>query len=422
MAASLVTGGPGRMEARAAGSRLHVLLVGNYPPDRQESMQRFAQAMFDGLRLSGVSVEWLRPESILGRFARNGQAGLGKWLGYLDKLVFFPRRLKRALRAAAAKGGRVVVHLCDHSNAFYVHHLGEIPHVVTCHDLLAVRSALGEIPANPTRWSGRRLQAMILQGLRETQHVACVSAATEADLLRIGGHPADRVSVIANSLNYDYSPMPEDEARAQVEALCRQWKLGEVGPGFVLHVGGNQWYKNRLGVLRIFARLVEGGDVRSKLVLVGESLSAEMETFLAERELADRVTRIPSCGNEELRALYSSAGLLLFPSLAEGFGWPVIEAQACGCPVVCSNAGPLPDVAGAGASLADPADEPALAEAARRLLEEPELRREMIAGGLENAARFQPARMIASYLECYSALTGAEATPETREPVSASRA
>ena len=145
-----------------AALRLRVLLVGNYLRDGQESMQRFAEATLAGLTRQGIDARLIRPEAVLGRLSASSQSGLGKWLGYIDKFVLFPLRLKRevdaAQREAISEGGAadVVVHICDHSNAPYTRSLRNVAHVVTCHDLLAIRSARGEIAQNPTRWSGRR--------------------------------------------------------------------------------------------------------------------------------------------------------------------------------------------------------------------------------------------------------------------------
>jgi glycosyltransferase involved in cell wall biosynthesis len=353
----------------------------------------------------------IRPDVILGRFGASSRSGLGKWLGYFDKFVLFPRRLKRELEAwknvATSTGNTaaIVVHVCDHSNAVYTRYLQKVAHVVTCHDMLAVRSAHGEFPQNPTRWSGRIFQAIILHGLNRAQRVACVSETTARDLRRIARLRPEQISVVANSLNYEYSPMPAGQAGAVVEKSFGRSQGSGPGPNFVLHVGGNQWYKNRLGVLRIYARLVDGGGNSSALVLVGEDLTPEMKSFVRAKRLEDRVFQIQSCSSEELRTLYTMAGVLLFPSLAEGFGWPVIEAQACGCPVVCSRVDPFPEVAGDGACLVETGDEQGFTDLIRRHVTDPDFRRQMIARGTANARRFLPATMIANYLECYTTIS-----------------
>ncbi len=377
---------------------MRILLIGNYPHDRQESMQRFAAMMDDGLRAAGVSVEVLVPEPCLGNLKKSG-TGLGKWLGYFDKFFLFPIRLRRKLATIKARQATdLIVHICDHSNAFYTRFLQDVPHVITCHDLLAVRSARGEIPENPTRWSGRRLQGMVASGLARARQVVCDSEATQRDVLRLIALPAERVSVITIGFNYPYSPMLETEARARVAVLLPSTRR------YILHVGGNQWYKNRPGVLRIYAQAIAMNPALPDLVMAGKLFTAEMESYVTANRLQERVRCVEGCGNEDLRALYSLADLLLFPSLAEGFGWPVIEAQACGCPVLCSHLEPFPEVTRGTASMGDPVDESGFAAELLRLLAEPSARAQLAAQGLDNARRFAPATMTASYVTCYDRL------------------
>ena len=315
---------------------MKVLLLGNYLNDGQESMQRFAAFMTQGLTQAGHEARLLRPPSIIGQLRPSWQ-GVGKWLGYVDKFGWFPLVLRSAVEQAD------VVHICDHANAFYTRHLRFVPHVVTCHDLLAVRSAFGEFPQNQTRWTGRQLQALILRGLTEAQHVACVSNATRNDLLRIAGIREHRVSRVYNSLNYPYSRMETTEAASRLRKL-----FVDPGQSFLLHVGGNQWYKNRLGVLRIFALLRKLTTPETlTLVMVGKPWTTEMRRFVANNGLANVTLELTAVADEDLRALYSTATLLLFPSLEEGFGWPIVEAQACGCPVATSRRSPMDEVAGA---------------------------------------------------------------------------
>jgi glycosyltransferase involved in cell wall biosynthesis len=298
---------------------MKVLLLANYVNDGQESMQRFAAFMTQGLAKAGHEVRVLRPASVVGQLRPAGR-GVGKWLGYVDKFGLFPPALRSAVK------GVDVVHICDHSNAFYTRYLDSIPHVVTCHDLLAVRSAVGEIPRHRTSWTGRVLQRMIFRGLTRAQHIACVSDATRGDLLRFPGISKKRVSRVYNSLNYPYSPMEREEATQRLRKLS----VNHSQP-FLMHVGGNQWYKNRLGVLRIFSLLrkfTSGQDLN--LVMVGRPWTTEMRRFVSENGIGDVTLELTRVANEDLRALYSSATMMLFPSLHEGFGWPIVEAQACG--------------------------------------------------------------------------------------------
>jgi glycosyltransferase involved in cell wall biosynthesis len=265
---------------------------------------------------------------------------------------------------------------------------------VTCHDLLAIRSALGEIPQKQTAWTGRQLQRLIVKGLAEAQHIVCVSEATRKDLLRVINIPENRVSRTYNSLNYPYSRMEAEEAAFRI----RQLGVDPNQP-FLLHVGGNQWYKNRLGVLRIFSiltKLMAGRSLR--LVMVGKAWTSEMRRFILEYGLSDATLEVTGVAEEDLRALYSTASMMIFPSFQEGFGWPIIEAQACGCLVATSNRSPMNEVGGNAAIYIDPDNPESAAAAVQRALERTACMREL---SLANAARFKSSAMIDSYLSLY---------------------
>ena len=225
-----------------------VLLIGNYPADQQQSMQRFAAMLLRGLSAAGVPAELILPQPFLGRIQFAG-GFVAKWLGYLDKFLFFPRQLKRKIPA-----GFDLVHICDHSNAMYSACAGDIPVVVTCHDLLAVRGALGETTDCPASLTGRYLQRWIVAGLRKASAVVCPSPATLRDAQRIVGQRNGRPQLlfIPLGLNYPYRKLSPAEAGARL-------KRGGLDPTvpFVLHVGSNLRRKNREGTLRILARCKE---------------------------------------------------------------------------------------------------------------------------------------------------------------------
>jgi glycosyltransferase involved in cell wall biosynthesis len=373
-----------------------VLLIGNYPPDRLQSMQRFATMMLDGLTVAGVPAELIQPQPFFGRFRFAGR-NVAKWLAYIDKFVLFPLQLRRRLKARPA-----LVHICDHSNAMYAKQIRGIPVVTTCHDLLAVRGALGEQTDCPASLTGKWLQHWIVAGLRAATVVACVSKATLADACRLvappGGKP--KLKLITLGLSYPYRTLPAVEARAR---LARFSALRPDMP-FVLHVGTNLRRKNREGVLRIFALCKV--DWNGLLVFAGEPLSEALRSLGQELGVLDRVVEIPDATSEVLEALYNCATAFLFPSRFEGFGWPIIEAQTCACPVICSDRAPLPEVAG-DAGLIHPVAEEARFAAEIIRMTDPQERALWSARSLRNAERFSTDIMIAEYISAYQQ-TGAK--------------
>ncbi len=384
---------------------MRILLVANYELDGQQSMRRYAAWLGSVLIERGHNVLIARPEPFFSRLSRH--AGLSKYLGYLDKFILFPPRLRRMAR------GRDLVHILDHSNSMYLRPVRRTPNLITCHDVLAIRSARGDFPDHPTGWSGRQLQKWILVGLRRARHITCVSAKTAADLKALTGETGAMVRVIPNALTWNYSPVAE-----MPEGLCDRMGL-KPGERFLLHVGGNQWYKNRAGAVRIFAQLIWHGEFASaKLILAGKSWTPGLRAEVREEGVADRTIEARELPNEDLQALYSHAAALLYPSLEEGFGWPILEAQACGCPVITTGRPPMSEVAGEAAILIDPSD---IAAAAAAICTGLERRDELRAAGFRNVERYNEAAIARQYCALYDEILGVEVFPEPKEGSTASQ-
>lgn len=370
-----------------------VLLIGNYPADQQQSMQRFATMMLRGLKAAGVPAELIQPRPLLGKIRFAGDF-VAKWLGYVDKFLLFPWQFRARLSSAVR-----LVHICDHSNAMYGRQAKSRPVVVTCHDLLAVRGALGEVSDTPASATGKYLQRWIVAGLRRATAVVCASRATLRDAERIvrqkDGRP--QLLLIHHGMNHPYQRQPPEVARRRLAGLA---SLDPARP-FLLHVGSNLRMKNREGVLRIFSLTKEQWD--GQLVFAGLGLTPELRLLGENLGVLDRVVEVAGPDNDLLEALYSCAFALLYPSRFEGFGWPLIEAQACGCPVLCANREPMSEVAGEGALTHDVEDERAFAQSVLRLTDAAEWRK-WSEQSLRNAARFSTEAMIAQYIELYRSL------------------
>ena len=272
------------------------------------------------------------------------------------------------------------------------------PTLITCHDLLAVRGALGEETDCPASFTGKFFQRWILSGLKRAQTVACVSQATLRDAERLIERDRDgrpQLRVVPNGLNYPFQKQSADVVRKRLAGIF------DIERPFILHVGSNLRRKNRDGVVRIFARTKN--DWNGQLVLAGDPLDAELHSLGKELGVSDRIVSIVNPESELLEALYSAAVALVYPSRFEGFGWPIIEAQACGCPVICSNREPLPEVAGDAAIMHDVSDEAAFAADVLRLLD-PNERELWSRKSLQNAARYRAEEMISRYIALYREL------------------
>lgn len=376
-------------------SKLHVLLIGNYPNDCQESMQRFSTLLLRVLQERGLSVEFIAPKPITGRL-KTASSGLGKWLGYIDKYLLFPIALHRKLSRLGSRTP-TVIHICDHSNAPYSAYISNIPAVITCHDLGAIRGAIGEDTDCPASRTGQILQKWIRNSLGRAQAIACVSSATRRDVERLIRTPNGTIphaQTILLGLNSSFSRMDAVQADDRLSHVA----LGG-NQAFLLHVGSSLSRKNRDGIIRIFARIKDQWP--GTLVFAGGTLPASCWELASSMGIRDRIVEVISPSHEVLEALYNRAFAFLFPSKFEGFGWPLIEAQACGCPVLSSDAGSLGEVAGESAFVRSWQAEEEFAAEILRMAADESCRQKWIERGLVNLERFRTERMIADYVQLY---------------------
>jgi glycosyltransferase involved in cell wall biosynthesis len=216
------------------------------------------------------------------------------------------------------------------------------------------------------------------RAIRSADAIAAVSAATAGEIA--ASHPvaADRMAVTLSGVSPKFRPICPDPVR--LAALG----VDPIRP-FILTVGQNAPYKNHHGALRAFA-LAFSDDPAIDLVLVQRRnrRNDDLERSARTLGIADRVRFLPTVDVDALIMLYGAARALLHPSFAEGFGNPVAEAMACGCPVVTSNTSAMPEVAGGAALLCDPYDTNSIAAQLRAVMDEP-IRSRMVRAGLTRA-------------------------------------
>jgi glycosyltransferase involved in cell wall biosynthesis len=234
------------------------------------------------------------------------------------------------------------------------------PHVIHCHDLLAQHSALGRVPLNPTGFSGRLYQRYIRQGFAQGRRFIAISKKTEQDLRSFVG-PAPTIEVVYNGVNPQF--VPARDIPAQRVALGRRLGI-DLSRGFLLHVGVNVWYKNRAGVLAMVDRWRRSTTEGLPLLMVGPPPPDELAAQRLSMHAPSEVHFLSRVDDDVLIGLYGTATAFLFPSIAEGFGWPIAEAMASGSPVITTDAAPMNEVGGDAAFYIPAADATAPADAA----------------------------------------------------------
>jgi glycosyltransferase involved in cell wall biosynthesis len=265
--------------------------------------------------------------------------------------------------------------------------------LLTVHDLSFVRDPESAVPVLRAY-----LNQVVPRSVARADHVLADSQATRADLMALYGTPAEKISVLYGGVNEAFQPVRD---AAVLRAARARYRLGQAP--FILAVGTLQPRKNYTRLIQAFAQL---GEPDVNLVIAGgkgwmyEAIFAEVERL----RLGERVIFAGFVADEDLPALYSAASVLAYPSTYEGFGLPILEAFACGTPVVTSTAACLPEVAGEAALLVPPTDVAALAEALGRAYGDQPTRDRLIQAGNARARQFTWRAAAGQLIELYHRL------------------
>ena len=268
----------------------------------------------------------------------------------------------------------------------------DAPYAVTAHDM--IQAALGQSHYSSVKWKiDFWRQRKILKGARL---IICVSHHTRNDVAEFSGAPLDRMVVIPNGVGPEFKPM--DDSHTLPHGIPEK---------YILNVGGIDHRKNVGLLFNAFSKLVDKHP-QYHLVMTGDIKGdPQYQSFLGEMKRAKLESRVIAPGfvdQKTLALLYSRASVFFYPSLYEGFGLPVIEAMACGAPVISTNRSSIPEVAGDSAILLDPDDPQSFADALIRLCESDNKRRELKDAGIGRAALFSWDRCAT---ETYGALSAA---------------
>lgn len=350
---------------------MRVCLIETWSPDSPGSMRRYGDLIEEAFK-GDLEIELVRHQigvrekelQSIPRFTRTPARHYKTW-----------STLKSKLPAAD------VYHVTDGSCAYLANSLRRKKVVVTVHDLIPLLQDKGLFAGvrRPSAFARFIIQRS-LSALGTRVSVIADSEATAVDLSRYAKRKGDSIDIVYPPLLPQFITASENRAGASA---------GGASP-FIFHLGNNAFYKNRLGVLEVFARVREKCQVN--LVLAGPSLDSSMQKRISELGISESVEVRENPSDEQIQKLYCSARLLLFPSHYEGFGWPPLEAMACGCPVVAGSGGSLAEVVGDGGIVLDSHDLTGLANACCRVLQEPELASKLAQRGRARCLDFSVSR------------------------------
>lgn len=302
------------------------------------------------------------------------------------RYVGYPRLLARRLRARPG----AVLHVLDHSYGHLCR--ADVPTVLTCHGLENFRLKLGLF------WQ-QALWVYRVKAMRRARRIVAISGDVADDARRFIAPPPGKIVLDYYGVDEVFSPRGEP-----FPALAARRAAGEL---LVLHVGMNIARKNVGLLLDALAELrAQGLSVR--FVKVGSDPRADgYRARMASLGLLEPFDYLGWLDAPALAAVYRSCHVLAFPSIHEGFGRPIIEAQACGLPVVVADTASAREIAGAGALVHAPADAADLAARLRAVLTEPHTRAGLVARGFENLPRFSWAEHARVLTEIYAQLHAA---------------
>jgi glycosyltransferase involved in cell wall biosynthesis len=303
-----------------------------------QSMPRFANMIKSGMERRGYEVELLSPKLLFFKMPFPKQ--WKKYLGYLDQYIVFPWQVSNKIKTYSED---TLFVFADQALGPWVPLVVDRPHVIHCHDFLAQMSALGEVVENSTGRTGKIYQRYIRNGYLKGENFICISKKTQKDLFRFLENKSIYSQVIYNGLNQEFSPRNVMACR---EAISSALSDDVTSTGYLLHVGGNQWYKNRIGVIKIYNEWRRKYNKSVPLILIGAMPDVNLSNEYKRSAYNTDIHLLSGKNDEFLKAAYAGASALLFPSLAEGFGWPIAEAMASGCPVLTTDLEPMTEVGG----------------------------------------------------------------------------
>jgi glycosyltransferase involved in cell wall biosynthesis len=279
-----------------------------------------------------------------------------------------------------------------HSPDFIPPAFGAGCRIITVHDLNFLL-----YPEFLTTESRRYYNGQIDWAVRQADHILADSHHTRLDLIERLAVDPGRVSTVHLAASPIFTQESPPDA---IQATLAKYRLER---GFVLFVGTVSPRKNVETILEAFHMLLEENAAETSLVLAGAKgwLTENLFESIAKSEHRKRILHITDLTDAELAHLYASAGLLVIPSLYEGFGLPALEAMHCGCPVVASNRSSLPEVVGSAGIQLDPRDVLGWSEAMRLLLNDADERMHYVGKGYEQARSFSWRKTAEATLRIY---------------------
>jgi glycosyltransferase involved in cell wall biosynthesis len=340
----------------------------------EPSMDVYTDGIISGLRT--VRPNWeivdLKPHPV----DRKSQSLFLRVQKYYERFWRFPQYVTQ-------QAGDIF-HIIDPSEAHIVYWLKKTkkPVVVTCHDLINFYSRDNLQGSVELPFISRRMWLYAVKGMKQANRVVAVSSMTAKDTTRILGIEPELISVIPNAVEAVFQPLPQQETewfrqkhRVALNTIC------------LLNVGANHPRKNLITILKVIETLNQRG-LPIHFWKVGADFTDEQKAFIHTQQLEHYVSYLGRPDKSTLIQIYNAADILIAPSLHEGFGITLLEAMACGIPVISSNASAMPEVVGDAGVLVNPTNVQEIADAICNLHNNSDFYQELVTKGLARAKYF----------------------------------
>lgn len=338
------------------------------------SMHVYADGIIAGLRT--VRPDWAIIDLAPQQISRHSRSPSVRATKAYERFWHFPRQV-----AAEAAD---IFHIIDHSEGHIAYTLAKRgkPVVITCHDLINFRyrdNLKGSVQL-PFVSSG--LWEFSVNGLHKADRTIAVSQTTANDMSKLLHLAPEHIAVIPNAVDASFKVLPSQQGQAY------RHQQGTANDAIVLlNVGSNHPRKNIPVILEALSAL-QNKRVKAQFWKVGADFTLEEQQFIRDRQLDSHIRYLGQPSNSDLITIYNAADVLVAPSTHEGFGLTILEAMACGTPVITSNLSAMPEVAGDAAVLVNPQDVGSIVTAILRLKHEAHYRQSLVQKGLARAHTF----------------------------------